>query len=71
MNNPFALAMIVAQQEALHKQLDDTARQATRMKIIAALQASGKYNPVQIMEFVRFLNKIIIVKDSKYIQSCF
>jgi pyoverdine/dityrosine biosynthesis protein Dit1 len=66
MDNPFALAIIIAQQEALSKKLNDTDRQATRMKLIDALQSSGKYNPVQIKEFVRFLNKIIIVKNSKY-----
>ncbi|MBB5438607.1 UDP-N-acetylglucosamine transferase subunit ALG13 [Pedobacter sp. AK017] len=66
MDNPFALVVIVAQQEALCRKLNDTARQNTRMKIIVALVASGKYNAVQIKEFVRFLNKIIIVKDSKY-----
>ncbi|WP_316812232.1 hypothetical protein [Pedobacter heparinus] len=36
------------------------------MKIIDALDASGKFNPVQIKEFVQFLNRIIIVKNSKY-----
>lgn len=66
MDNPFALVIVVAQQEALCKKLDDTARQTTRMKIIAALEASGKYNPVQIKEFVLFLNRIIIVKNSRY-----
>src|SRR5690606_17757075 len=29
-------------------------------------KANSKLNPVQIKEFVRFLNRIIIVKDSKY-----
>lgn len=66
MNNPFALVVIVAQQEALCEKLEDEARQTTRMKIVDAMKASGQYNEVQIKEFVRFLNKIIIVKDLKY-----
>jgi len=66
MNNPFALAIIVAQQEALCKTLEDKDRHTTRMKIIAALETSGNYNPVQIKEFVLFLNRIIIVKNQKY-----
>lgn len=66
MNNPFALAVIVAQQEALCKKLDDKDRQTTRMKIVAAMKASGCFNEVQIKEFVLFLNRIIIVKDLKY-----
>jgi len=66
MDNPFALAIIVAQQEALSKKLTDKHRQATRMKIANALETSGKYNPVQITEFVRFLNKIIIVENTEY-----
>jgi hypothetical protein len=36
------------------------------MKIINALEASNKFNPIQIKEFVRFLNRIIIVKNSGY-----
>jgi hypothetical protein len=66
MDNPFALAVIVAQQEALYTKLNDVDRQTTRMKIIKALKANSNLSQVQIKEFVLFLNRIIIVKDSKY-----
>jgi hypothetical protein len=66
MDNPFALAVIVAQQEALYMKLNDADRQTTRMKIIKALKANSNLSQVQIKEFVLFLNRIIIVKDSKY-----
>jgi hypothetical protein len=66
MNNPFALAVIVAQQEALCEKLNDSDRQSTRMKIIDAMKASGKFNAVQITEFVRFLSKIIIIENKEY-----
>lgn len=66
MDNPFALAVIVAQQEALYTKLNDADRQTTRMKIIKALKANSNLSQVQIKEFVLFLNRIIIVKDSKY-----
>jgi hypothetical protein len=66
MNNPFALVVIVAQQEVLCQKLDDQHRQTTRMKIVAAMKASGNFNEVQIKEFVLFLNRIIIVTDLNY-----
>jgi len=66
MNNPFALAVVVAQQEALGDKLNDSDRQATRMKIIDAMKASGKFDSVQITNFVRFLNKIIIIENKEY-----
>lgn len=66
MDNPFGLAVIVAQQEALSEKLNDDHRQATRMKIVNALEAGGKFTPLQIKKFVRFLNRIIIFKNSQY-----
>ncbi|WP_316812544.1 hypothetical protein [Pedobacter heparinus] len=66
MDNPFALVVIVAQQEALSKKLKDAERHTTRMKIIDKMAASGRFDQVRIKEFVLFLNRIIIVKNSKY-----
>jgi predicted transposase/invertase (TIGR01784 family) len=65
MDNPFALVVIAAQQEAIYNKNEQDGLFNTRMKIVKALKASNKFNYKKIKEFLYFMDQLIPLTDKK------
>lgn len=65
MDNPFAMVIIAAQQEAIYNAKDQNGLFNTRMKIARALAASEKFNEEKIHSFLHFMDQLIPLTDDK------
>lgn len=65
MDNPFALVIIAAQQEAIYNDDEQDGLLNTRMKIVRALAASEKFNYEKIGSFLYFMDQLIPLTDKK------
>lgn len=65
MDNPFALVIIAAQQEAIYNEKAQDGLYNTRMKIVRALKASKKFNYKKTKDFLHFMDQLIPLTDKK------
>ncbi|WP_316813768.1 hypothetical protein [Pedobacter heparinus] len=65
MDNPFALVIIAAQQEAIYDDEVQDGLLNTRMKIARALAASKKFDYEKIGAFLYFMDQLIPLTDKK------
>lgn len=65
MDNPFALVIIAAQQEAIYNNEVQDGLLNTRMKIVRALAVSEKFDYEKIGAFLYFMDQLIPLTDKK------
>ena len=65
MDNPFALVIIAAQQEAIYNDNEQDGLLNTRMKIVRALAASEKFNYAKIGSVLYFMGQLIPLSHKK------
>jgi predicted transposase/invertase (TIGR01784 family) len=65
MDNPFALVIIAAQQEAIYDDEVQDGLLNTRMKIVKALAASEKFDYEKIGAFLYFMDQLIPLTNKK------
>jgi predicted transposase/invertase (TIGR01784 family) len=65
MDNPFALVVIAAQQEALYNDLVQDGLFNTRIKIVRALNSSEKFDYEKTKDFLYFLDQLVPLTDSE------